>query len=221
MKRLLMLWLAAMLLGCSAVTSDPIRQVQAATEQPTATPTPVFVTPEPVVITAAPTATPAPVETAAPTAIPTAQPTETPTPMPTATPAPTEAPDMDDVEKLLTYALSMEGKPYARGGTTEDGFDPGGFVYACLRHAGVKISHRSSKGYSENEDWTRIDSIDDIQPGDLLFFMTPSYESVNCATIYLGDGKMIYPSSSQGEVIVTKLHTSYWETAFVFARRVF
>jgi hypothetical protein len=39
--------------------------------------------------------------------------------------------------------------------------------------------------------------------------------------IYLGGGRMVYPSSSEGKVITTKITDKYWKESFVFARRVF
>ena len=153
-----------------------------------------------------------------------AVPSEEPTSEPTATPepTPTPAPNRTKAEKLCDAALALIDEPYARGGTsTETGFDPGGFVYHCLNEVGVKVRHKSSKGYSEYEDWLRVDSIDDLEKGDLCFFMTGSNESVNCVCIYLGDGEMIYPSSSKGLVITTKITSDYWRDAFVYARRVF
>jgi len=164
--------------------------------------------------TSEPTATPVPTE--APTEEPTEEPTATPVP------TPTPAPNRTKAEKLCDAALALIDEPYARGGTsTETGFDPGGFVYYCLNEVGVKVRHKTSKGYSENEDWLRVDSIDDLEKGDLCFFMTGSNESVNCVCIYLGDGEMIYPSSSKGLVITTKITSDYWRDAFVYARRVF
>ena len=83
------------------------------------------------------------------------------------------------------------------------------------------MRHKTSKGYSEYDAWQRVDSMDDLEPGDLCFFMTPGNESVNCVTIYLGNGLMIYPSSGEGKVITNKITGKYWTEAFVFARRVF
>ncbi|MBR0082247.1 MAG: C40 family peptidase [Clostridia bacterium] len=228
MKRMGIVCLCAVLLcGCAGTgQSDPIRQVTVVTSEPTAAPTAAptaTATPEPLTIAVLPAATerataiPTPTATPTPTLAPTAVPTLAPTSAPTAAPAS----ETDDAERFLAAALAMEGKPYLRSGTTEEGFDPGGFVYYCLKTVGVKVSHRSSKGYAEQENWTKIDDLDAIEPGDLLFFRTGDNESVNCVCIYLGDGKMIYPSSGKGEVIVTKLHTNYWESAFVLARRVF
>ena len=174
-------------------------------------------TPEP---TEEPTPEPTEVPTPEPTEEPTPEPTEVPTPEPTPTPAPT--PDRTKAEQFCDLALSFIDYPYHRGGTKPDtGFDPGGFVYYCLNQVGVKVRHKSSKGYSENTNWTRIDSMDDLEPGDLCFFITPGNESVNCVCIYLGNNQMIYPSSGEGKVITNKSNSKYWTEAFVFARWVF
>ena len=187
-------------------------------------------TPEPVTVTEAPTEIPAAAPTEAPPAIPTAAPTEAPTPEPADAPEEESTvqsmgivePNRSKAELLCEVAQSLLNKDYHRGGKKpETGFDPGGFVYYCLNAVGVKVRHKTSKGYSENDSWERVDSIGELAPGDLCFFMTPGNESVNCVAIYLGDGQMIYPSSGEGKVITAKLRTNYWEEAFVFTRRVF
>ena len=236
MRKAIALLCALLILGCSAqpvINSEPdhekitiVGQIDGATDAAqaylvTPTPQPLYTDPVSEPPTEAPTETPKPTE--APTEMP--KPTEAPTetPEPTDTPEPTETPEPDrtKAEELCDVALSLLDTPYARGGTTEAGFDPGGFVYYCLNAVGVKIKHKTSKGYSEVEDWQRIDAMEDLEPGDLCFFRTGDNESVNCVCIYLGDGKMIYPSSSKGKVIRTKITSSYWTDSFVFARRVF
>lgn len=175
-------------------------------------------TPEPVVVNELPTQEPTAVPTEAPTEAPTAEPTAAPTPEPTATPEP----DRTKAEQFCDVAKSYLDTEYRRGGTEpESGFDPGGFVYFCLNKVGVKVRHKTSKGYSEYESWQRVDSMDDLEPGDLCFFMTPGNENVNCVCIYLGGGQIIYPSSGEGRVITNKITSKYWTEAFVFARRVF
>ena len=94
-------------------------------------------------------------------------------------------------------------------------------MYYCLNRAGVRVRHKTSKGYSEMTDWQMVESMDDLEVGDLCFYRTPGNDAVNCVTIYLGDGLMIYPSSGEGKVITTKSNSNYWKEAFVFARRVF
>ncbi len=185
------------------------------TEPPAATPEQVYVgvdaeqTPSPT-----PEATPTPDLTAEPTASPTADLT------PAATPSPT--PDGTQVERMLTLATSLMDVPYLKSGRTpEEGFDPGGFIYYCLNNVGLDVGKTNSYGYSNKEEWTKIESMDDIQPGDLLFFKTGESEDVNCGTIYLGGNEMIYPSYGEGKVIRTKSNSTYWQDAFVLARRVF
>ena len=256
-KRMAGLLGIAMLIGCSSqamiIDSAPdTEKIQIVGQVVTPAPTeeadtvasggdsdPVSVTPEPVLLTAAPTEepteapTPEPTEvpTAEPTAVPTEEPTEVPTEEPTAapTPEPENAPEFSVVKsggsqcgRFCSVAESLLGASYYRGGTDPElGFDPGGFVYYCLNQSDVKVRHKTSKGYSENEGWQRVDSMDDLLPGDLCFFMTPGNDSVNCVCIYLGNGQIIYPSSGEGKVITAKITSEYWTEAFVFARRVF
>lgn len=233
-----------------AVTPEPVENEPMPTLPPTPTPEPTAVptseptqkpTEEPVGIQSqtesASTSTPAPtaIPTRAPTQKPTSMPTERPTAASTAGPttaitSPTDTPEstaepeteQTKADEFCEFALTLLDAPYRRSGTDpEKGFDPGGFIYYCLTGVGENVKHKTSKGYAENERWERLDSLKDLQPGDLCFFMTPGNESVNCVTIYLGDDMMIYPSSGEGKVIVNTIKSKYWKDAFVFARRVF
>ncbi len=200
----------------AATASEPAPTAETPPETPLPTPEPTEVP------TPAPTEVPTPEPTPEPTAEPTQEPTEAPTPEPTAAPTATPEPDRTKSEQFCDVAKSFLDTEYRRGGTDpETGFDPGGFVYYCLNKVGVKVKHKTSKGYSEYDSWQLVESIDDLEPGDLCFFMTPGNESVNCVCIYLGGGQIIYPSSGEGRVITNKITSKYWTEAFVFARRVF
>ena len=184
----------------------------------------VSVTPESVRATEAPT--PVPTPTPEPTEEPTPEPTEEPKLQPIGTLKPSSAESQktnsSKKEQFCALAKSFLDSPYQRSGTDpETGFDPGGFVYYCLNEVGVKVRHKTSKGYSEFDSWERVDTTEELLPGDLCFFMTPGNETVNCVCIYLGNDQMIYPSSGEGKVITAKITSKYWTEAFVFARRVF
>ena len=199
--------------------------VQTVAPEPTEVPTP-----EPTEI---PTPEPTEVPTPEPTAVPTPEPTAVPTPEATGVPVPQSTASQEtertkaeanrtQAEKFCDTARSLLDVPYHLGGLKpEDGFDPRGFVYYCLKSVGVDAPRKTSKGYSEYESWQRVDSIDELQPGDLCFFMTPGNESVNIVCIYLGGGQIIYPSSGKGMVVTAKITSNYWTEAFVLARRVF
>ena len=156
------------------------------------------------------------------TPAPTPEPVVT-TPEPTAEPA-TPVPVSDTAtEKALLLAELAEnllGKPYAKGGVSpSEGFDTSGLVYYCLSAVGETISRKSSKAYSEMESWQKITDMASLLPGDLLFYRTGDSTEVNCVCIYIGDGKMVYASSSGEAVVRDNVEKNYWISSFAFARR--
>lgn len=203
--------------------SDPIHIVgtaESATPDTTATNYIGGVTIDTPVATATPTPEPTPTPSPTPTPTPTITPTLTPTPTVGVTPTPNST----KAEQFIAIAKGQLDAPYVRGGVsveTDGGYDPGGFIYFCLKQMGESCRHKTSKGYSEMEEWTYISDMDQLLAGDLIFFRVSDSTDVNCACIYLGDGLMIYPSSSEGKVITTKLRTDYWIHAFAFGRRVY
>lgn len=217
MKRsLCILLFCALLAGCGLGTGpiqvdrdEPIRIVAVAQSVVPVTATPL--------VTATPTLPP----TKAPTPEPTATPEPTDTPEPEETPVPTATPDLPLGQQLVMVAQEYLNYYYGRGGhAPETGFDPGGFVYWCLRQMGQDVPRRTAAGYAEEDSWTKITRFSDLQPGDLLFFKTGDNENINCVCIYLGDNRMIYPSTSKQSVIASDIN-SYWTNAFQWARRVF
>ncbi|MDD3400484.1 MAG: NlpC/P60 family protein [Eubacteriales bacterium] len=203
--------------------SEPIKIVG---KTETAAPTSDNATQSPQVASVEPTSAPTdlPTPTPTPTPEPTATPEPTPTPTPTPEPTATPVPDADKAQQFITYAQEQLSVPYVRGGkdpVEDGGFDPGGFVYYCLSKMGVSTSRKTSKGYSEVEDWQKINSIGELAAGDLVFFMTGTNTEVNCVCIYLGNERMIYPSTSEGMVIITNISSDYWTNGFQFGRRVF
>lgn len=226
-KRLCVLLICGLLLGCHEQATHVKNDVAEAEA-------PIRIVESAVALTAAPTNTPTPMPTATATPVPTDTPAPTHTPVPTGndvpgrTAVPTEKPaptvsleGLSQGEKICEIARQYLGYAYERGGNSpEEGFDPGGFAYWCMKEAGLQVRHKTSAGYSEVEDWDKLESLSDLVPGDLVFFKTGDNENINCVCIYLGEKQMIYPSSSRGEVIVTDI-SNYWINAFQFARRPF
>lgn len=122
------------------------------------------------------------------------------------------------VTRFINAAKSKLGCEYVLGDKGPDTFDCSGFVYYCLRQAGVSCSRLNASGFSRKTSWTKIDSISDIQKGDILFFCSDTSSSVSHTGIYIGSGMMIDASSGNGEV-VKRAVSSYWKRNFVCARR--
>jgi len=124
-----------------------------------------------------------------------------------------------EVTALLDLADAQLGKPYVFGKTGPKSFDCSGLVYYCLKMAGETVDRGTAYEYSRIKDWDKITSMDDLQPGDILFFSIGS-KKIGHTGIYIGDGKMIDASSSNGKVVMRSCVTSYWTKHFVVARRV-
>lgn len=121
-------------------------------------------------------------------------------------------------EKVIKAAKSKLGCEYILGDRGPDTFDCSGFIYWCLRQAGVSCTRLNAAGFSNKSSWTKITSIDDLKKGDLIFFRSDESSRVSHCGIYVGSGDMIDASSSYGKVVRRDL-SSYWKRNFVCGRR--
>ena len=123
------------------------------------------------------------------------------------------------VENILNLAMQQLGKPYVWSATGPDSFDCSGFTSYVYKHAANITLPRVSRDQSRYG--TSI-SRDALQAGDLVFFDTDGANNggVTHVGIYVGNGEMIHASSSKRQIIKVSIDTSYWNRAFVNARRV-
>lgn len=140
------------------------------------------------------------------------------TPKPTQKVTPTPKYDTR-IDKLIKVAKSKIGCEYVLGDKGPDTFDCSGFVYYCLKQAGVSTSRMDASGFSKVSRWKNITSISDLKKGDLVFFCSEKSSRVSHVGIYIGDGEMIDASSSEGKVVRRAVSTNYWKKCFVNARR--
>ena len=89
-------------------------------------------------------------------------------------------------------AIAQIGKPYVYGGSGPDSFDCSGLTAYAWKAAGVTLSHSAYLQYFET---TRV-PVDQVQPGDLLFFGKDGVESIHHNAIYVGDGQMVEASQT-------------------------
>lgn len=127
------------------------------------------------------------------------------------------------VEKLVALAESKIGSKYVRGAKGPNTFDCSGFVYWCVKNSGVSLSYMTSVAWRTTSRFQRITSMGSIQRGDVLVFSGET-SSTGHVGIYIGGGKMIDASSSEGEVrrSTTVLSSGgYWSKHFICAYRIF
>ena len=119
---------------------------------------------------------------------------------------------------IAATAKQYLGTGYVYGGATPRGFDCSGFTMYVYSQHGYSLPHSATSQWQSGLG-TRVYSISELQPGDLVFFNDPSRnagKACSHAGIYTGDGQFIHSSSSRsGGVIVSSLTSGYYNTYFV------
>lgn len=120
---------------------------------------------------------------------------------------------------IAATAKQYLGTGYVYGGASPRGFDCSGFTMYVYSQHGYSLPHSATSQWQSGLG-TRVYSISELQPGDLVFFNDPSRnagKACSHAGIYTGDGQFIHSSSSSrsGGVIVSSLTSGYYNTYFV------
>lgn len=118
---------------------------------------------------------------------------------------------------IVAEAQKYIGAPYVAGGASPSGFDCSGYVYYVLKSLGLNPARTPSS------QWTSLGtavSKEDLQPGDLVFFITASSGAVSHVGIYTGAGQFLHAPNSRSTVSYSDLTTGYWATHYCGARRL-
>ena len=131
----------------------------------------------------------------------------------------TDSSSSSKVDKVLNFASQQLGKPYVWGAQGPNSFDCSGLTYYVYKNAAGITLPRTSV---EQSKYGTTVSKSNLKAGDLIFFDTsgPNDGGVSHVGIYVGNGQMIHASSSQKKIVKVSVETSYWNNAFVRAKRV-
>ncbi len=129
----------------------------------------------------------------------------------------------DNIEELRRYvtgwAENYLGAKYKYASSDpKKGFDCSGFTSFIMREFGIELSPSSSEQARQGNQIT----MDEVQPGDLLFFGNKGDISHVALVVEVTDKGMIciHSTNSRG-VIKENIHTSdYWRKRILFARDV-
>jgi hypothetical protein len=116
--------------------------------------------------------------------------------------------------RITGTALRYLGVPYVWGGTSFGGVDCSGFVWAVFAKNGIYLPRTADAQFEEG----RRVSTHDLRAGDLVFFQTYALGASHVG-IYLGNGKFVHASSSDG-VRVDQLTEDYYSSRYLGARRL-
>lgn len=127
------------------------------------------------------------------------------------------------INSLISTARSYTGVPYRAGGTDRNGMDCSGLLFCVYNQFGFKIPRISY----QQSDFGKEISIDDLRPGDWVFFVTNkgNVSNINHAGLITElrsktEVMFIHSSSSKG-IREDNLYSKYWMSCFAKASRPF
>ena len=123
---------------------------------------------------------------------------------------------------IIDEALLHLDKPYVYATAGPNTFDCSGFVYYCYDVIyNIKLK-RSAKEQGYDEDYDKIETIEELKAGDMVFFNTNKRDGDFCdhSGLYIGEGNFIHCSSAKGKVIISTLEEGYYNEVFSWGRRI-
>jgi cell wall-associated NlpC family hydrolase len=121
-------------------------------------------------------------------------------------------------QEIVDIARKYEGTKYRRAGKTPRGFDCSGFTRYVFKKEDIALD-ASAKMQSRQG---RYKELDDVEPGDLVFFGPPfKIDHVGIVTQNKkGNLTIIHSTNSQGVVEEDVFQILYWKKRIKFARDV-
>ena len=120
-------------------------------------------------------------------------------------------PNPENAGGLVNYALQFVGNPYSYGGADlYNGTDCSGFTMRIFEAYGYSLPH-SAESQSYMGSYV---SLDNLQPGDLIFY---GYDGYIChVAIYIGNGQIVHAATSYEGIVIS----DYQIMPIITARRI-
>ncbi len=126
--------------------------------------------------------------------------------------------------KMVDYASKFLGTRYRLGATGPHAFDCSGFTGWIYRKFGMNLERTSRSQYTQGK---RVD-VDELQPGDLLFFSSRSSGRRNVGHVAMvvsvdkanGTCEFIHASTRKGVTYQSFPDNAYYSRHFLGARRM-
>jgi cell wall-associated NlpC family hydrolase len=114
------------------------------------------------------------------------------------------------------FALAQVGKPYVLGGNGPAVFDCSGLIQQAYLKAGVKLPRLASQ---QRFAGTRV-TLDQLLPGDLLYYQDGSSPRKGHISMYAGNGLVVEAANPRRGVRIRTLNERWYRDRFVAAVRV-
>ena len=118
---------------------------------------------------------------------------------------------------ITSYAQEFIGTPYVWGGNDErKGIDCSGFVKNMFGTFGAKLPRTAAEQALVGQPITKLE---DLKPGDRLYFWSAKKGKIGHTGIYMGNGYFIHSSSGKKGVSTDYLGSPTWMKILYAARR--
>ena len=118
--------------------------------------------------------------------------------------------------EIVLRAISLLGAPYKWGGSGPKAFDCSGLVHFIYNELGIEVPRTAEEQYKAA---TRVD-IDELEPGDLLFFKIHG-KRVSHVAIYAGAGRFVHAPQTGRPIELRPLNDGYYRPRLAAAGRLF
>lgn len=135
---------------------------------------------------------------------------------PTRTQVPPVAPAASVGNEVAIRAISLLGAPYEWGGNGPSTFDCSGLVRFIHDQLGIVAPRTAAEQYTAA---TPVD-IDDLEPGDLLFFRIKGRQ-ISHVAIYTGEGRFVHAPQTGKLVELRMLDDDFYRPRLAGAGRLF
>ncbi len=120
-----------------------------------------------------------------------------------------------DVLRFGSILQQYLGRPYSGASANDPGFDCSDFTLTAFKEYNRTSLPRTAAAQARVGDPIQYNR---LGFGDLVFFRTDGSE-ISHVGIYIGSGRFIHASTSNG-VIITSMKDKYWSERYVGARRI-
>ena len=117
---------------------------------------------------------------------------------------------------ITKEAMNLVGSPYESGGEVPEGFNSSGYIqYVFEKAADIYIPRYTEEQSAVGETI----SLENLKPGDVVFFENTYKEGISHNGIYLGKDQFAHVTSSDGVTIDYLNKSNYYSSKFAFAKR--
>ncbi len=126
----------------------------------------------------------------------------------------------DRAMAVVQEAINYEGVRYRYGGTSSKGMDCSGLIYVSFKKENIDLPRISDEMARSGQPL----QLDQVREGDLLFFKTAKGKNkinhVGLVTERRDNTIIFIHSTTSRGVIRSSMDESYWNRAFIAARRI-